>query len=96
MVPAIFETWMSIVILLFFAVKNDGKWGYSDQNLRLAIPYKFQYAKTFKEDIGIVKRKKNGILLIKMANQLININMIIFFILLSNYYLVENENKKDS
>ncbi|KAA3650637.1 MAG: WG repeat-containing protein [Bacteroidetes bacterium] len=93
-VPAIFEDMDEYSDLTFFAVKKRGKWGYSDQNLRLAIPYKFQYAKTFKEDIGIVKEKEKWYFINKDGQPINQYKYDNILYLLSNYYLVENENKK--
>lgn len=40
----------------YTAVKKRGKWGYSDPNLKLAIPYEYDLAFEFRADKAIVKK----------------------------------------
>lgn len=53
--PAIFEDVGKYSGTELIAVKKRGKWGYSDQNLRLALPYKYELAETFVNGKGKVK-----------------------------------------
>jgi len=39
-------------------VKQDGKWGYTNENNEITIPFQFDHARTFSENLAVVK--KNG------------------------------------
>jgi TolA-binding protein len=43
--------------LPLIAVKKRGKWGYADDNVRLAIPYNFDFASDFMGEIAFVSQK---------------------------------------
>lgn len=54
-VPAIFENIRSYKDNGLFPVKKRGKWGYSNPSLQLIIPYNFQLAEKFANQLAIVK-----------------------------------------
>lgn len=54
--PAIFQDVGLYAPSGYTAVKKRGKWGYSDENLKLVIPYNYEYANTFINDQAIVKK----------------------------------------
>lgn len=56
--PAIFEGIDAYVPDVLIGVKKRGKWGYSNQKLKLTIPYKYDYAFSFKNDVAIVKKQE--------------------------------------
>jgi len=53
--PAIFEDIKMYSPNRFVAVKKRGKWGYTNDELKLVIPYRFDEAFTFQGEYGVVK-----------------------------------------
>jgi len=53
--PAIFEDLGEYSESDLIAVKKRGKWGYSDKNLRLILPYKHELTRTFVNGRGLIK-----------------------------------------
>lgn len=56
--PAIFQDVGEYSAKEYVAVKKRGKWGYSDQNLKLTLSYKYELSHTFKAGIGKVKSEE--------------------------------------
>lgn len=54
--PAIFED-VGIYQGNLVPVKKRGKWGYSDSDVNLAIPYRYSYASNFKDSLAIVAKE---------------------------------------
>lgn len=69
--PAIFEDVGIFSDSNYVAVKKRSKWGFSNQNLRLMIPYQFQQAKTFKGTTGLIQQI-DGWYLIDIEGKAIN------------------------
>jgi hypothetical protein len=55
--PAIFEEVGQYHEKLPVAVKKRGQWGYSDQKLNLQIPYKYDFAESFRYGYGKVRQE---------------------------------------
>ncbi len=66
--PAIFEDVGQYTDSTYIAVKKRGKWGYSNQNLRLVIPYKYEEAKSFINDNGFVRKEDQWFSIDKEGN----------------------------
>lgn len=56
--PAIFQDVGEFKNEEWVAVKKRGKWGYSNKNLRLMVPYKYDFALSFSDGYGIVKNEE--------------------------------------
>ena len=56
--PAIFEDVKSYHPTQLVAVKKRGKWGYTNQSLKLVIPYQYDEAFTFQHERGIIKQEE--------------------------------------
>jgi hypothetical protein len=54
--PAIFQDVGEYKPTGLTAVKKRGQWGYSDENLSLKIPYQYDYAISFTQNLGLVKK----------------------------------------
>ncbi len=70
--PAIFEDLGKYSDKELIAVKKRGKWGYADQNLRLALPYKYELTKTFVEGRGKVKTEEGWMLIDEKGKSLLD------------------------
>jgi hypothetical protein len=57
--PAIFENIGSYNDSSLIAIKKRGKWGFTNQDLNLIIPYQYDFAETFVH--GVAKVKLNGL-----------------------------------
>ncbi|MEQ8907974.1 MAG: WG repeat-containing protein [Vicingaceae bacterium] len=55
--PAIFQDVGEYKPNTFVAVKKRGKWGYSNENLNLVIPYQYEVSRTFENERGLVKKE---------------------------------------
>lgn len=54
--PAIFQDVDKFQAQSYIAVKKRGKWGYSNENLNLVIPYIYDISKTFIDGLGLVSK----------------------------------------
>jgi hypothetical protein len=55
-------------------IKKRGKWGYSDLNVDLAIPYQFSSADSFKDSLAIASKKEMFGVIDREGNQVVPLN----------------------
>lgn len=89
--PAIFEDVGDYSDTSLVAVKKRGKWGYSNQNLQLIIPYDYLSAKTFFGNSGIVETENGWFLIDKEANSINEVPYESIEPINDNTYLIKTE-----
>lgn len=71
--PSIFEDVGQYSANSWTAVKKNGSWGYSDNKLKLMVPYKYDYAYTYQYGFGKVNKNNLWGLLDQNAKQVLDI-----------------------
>ncbi len=91
--PAIFQDVGDYKKEEWVAVKKREKWGYSNSNLRLMIPYKYDFAQSFLNGYGLVKME-DGFNFINEKEERIFAQSIESIQKVDTLYIIESKNLK--
>lgn len=91
--PAIFEDLEQYNDSAWVAVKKRGKWGYTNQQLQLVVPYQYSFAKTFIGDFSWCKKGEEWVLLNNEGKKIPDLVFEQIEVLDENHALVQSNGK---